>query len=876
MGATVERYLLLGLRLGRHVEGLVDAYYGPAGLATRVEGEELVTPAALVEQADALVAELEDGWLGDQARGLRTYAGLLAGEELSYSDEVERCYGLRPEPADEASYAVAHARLDELLPAGGSLFDRYTSWRETEAVPADRIVPLVADVVALLRNRAEAIVPLPEGETLHLEAVHDEPWWAFNYYEGGLRSRVVVNVDVLTTTDDLVELAAHEVYPGHHTERSVKEQRLIRDRGLLEESIQLVPTPQSLVGEGIAETGPGLVLDDGTRAGAHGGLRSRRPALGSTPRLGDQGGANAASPGRPRRGAHAPRGRGDGGGGGRTCRALGVVDAQAGGAERSLRHRPDLAGVRDHVLGRPQAVRRLRRRRPGPLPHPADRAGARRRPAGGGIVRPVSVAAQREYGLFVDGESAEGSETRELVEPATGEPLATVQLAGEADVDRAVAAARAALDGPWGKTPPTERSRLLHALADAIVANRKELAELETRNVGKAISSVKAELAGAAENFRFYASAIATIAGRSNPIGGSLLFYSLKEPVGVAGQIVPWNYPVLMTTWKLAPALAAGCSVVLKPDPQTPLSALRLAELAAEVGFPAGAINIVPGDGPTTGAYLVRHPGVDKVAFTGSTKTGAEIMRLAADPLKRLTLELGGKSPNLVFADANLADAIPSTAWSIYYAAGQSCEARSRVLVEKPLYDDVVAQLAELAGKVKVGDPLDGETQMGSLISGPHRDRVHGFVSRGLDGGAEIVAGGELPEGPGAFYPPTVVAGIDNSAEIAQEEVFGPVVTVIPFEDEADAVRIANDVRYGLMATVWTGDPARGHRLAARIKSGTVGINMPFTAFPGIPFGGYKQSGFGRELGIETLELYLETKSVIVGTGSRPLNPFGL
>ena len=488
----------------------------------------------------------------------------------------------------------------------------------------------------------------------------------------------------------------------------------------------------------------------------------------------------------------------------------------------------------------------------------------------------MSTTAQREYGLFVDGESAEGSETRELVEPATGEPLATVQLAGEDDIDRAVAAARAALDGAWGKTPATERSRLLHALADAIVANRKELAELETRNVGKAISSVKAELAGAAENFRFYASAIATIAGRSNPIGGSLLFYSLKEPVGVVGAIVPWNYPLMMATWKLAPALAAGCAVVLKPDPQTPLSALRLAELAAEVGFPAGTINIVPGDGPTTGAYLVRHPGVDKVAFTGSTRTGAEIMRLAADPLKRLTLELGGKSPNLVFADANLADAIPSSAWSIYYAAGQSCEARSRILVEQPLYDEVVSQLADLAGKVKVGDPLDAETQMGSLISGPHRERVHGFVSRGLEGGAEVVAGGEVPDGPGAFYPPTVVAGIDNSAEIAQEEVFGPVVTVVPFEDEADAVRIANDVRYGLMATVWTGDPARGHRLAARIKSGTVGINMPFTAFPGIPFGGYKQSGFGRELGIETLELYLETKSVIVGTGSRPLNPFGL
>jgi acyl-CoA reductase-like NAD-dependent aldehyde dehydrogenase len=488
----------------------------------------------------------------------------------------------------------------------------------------------------------------------------------------------------------------------------------------------------------------------------------------------------------------------------------------------------------------------------------------------------MSVATQREYGLFVDGQAAEGSETRELVEPATGEQLATIQLAGEADVDRAVASARAALHGDWGKTSPSERSRLLHALADAIVANRKELAELESRNVGKAISSVKAELVGATEQFRFFASAIATIAGRANPIGGSLLHYTLKEPVGVAAQIVPWNYPLLMTTWKLAPALAAGCSVVLKPDPQTPLTALRLAELAAEVGFPAGAINIIPGDGPTTGAYLVRHPGVDKVAFTGSTRTGGEIMRLASDPVKRVTLELGGKSPNLIFADADLASAIPSSMWAIYYAAGQSCEARSRVLVEQALYDDVVSQFADLAGKIRVGDPLDAETQMGSLISGGHRERVHGFVERGLEAGAEVVTGGEVPQGPGAFYPPTVVAKVDNAMEIAQEEVFGPVVTVIPFADEADAIRIANDVKYGLMATVWTGDPGRGHRIAARIKSGTVGINMPYTAIAGIPFGGYKQSGFGRELSIETLDLYLETKSVIVGTGSRPINPFGL
>jgi acyl-CoA reductase-like NAD-dependent aldehyde dehydrogenase len=490
----------------------------------------------------------------------------------------------------------------------------------------------------------------------------------------------------------------------------------------------------------------------------------------------------------------------------------------------------------------------------------------------------MAVATEREYGLFINGESAEpaGGEVRELLEPATGAALARTAVAGEADVDRAVVAARAALAGPWGKTPPNERSRLLHALADAIVANRKELAELEARNVGKAISSVKAELAQGVENFRFYGSAIASIAGRAKPIGGSLLHYSLKEPVGVCGQIVPWNYPLMMTTWKLAPALAAGCAVVLKPDSATPLSALRMAELASEVGFPPGTINVVPGPGPVVGAHLVRHPGVEKVAFTGSTATGSEIMRLAADGIKRLILELGGKSPNLVFADADLDDAVPSSVWSIYYSAGQSCEARSRVLVEKPLYDDFVAKFSELAARLKVGDPLDPETQVGSLISNDHRDRVHGYVEAGRDEGAEVVTGGEAPDGKGAFYPPTVLAQVDNRMTVAQEEIFGPVVTAIPFEDEKDAIRIANDSRYGLMATVWTGDPARGHRLAARIQAGTVGINMPYTAFPGIPFGGYKQSGFGRELGLETLELYLETKSVLVSTSARPFNPFGL
>ncbi|MCS7007824.1 MAG: aldehyde dehydrogenase family protein, partial [Thermoleophilia bacterium] len=273
----------------------------------------------------------------------------------------------------------------------------------------------------------------------------------------------------------------------------------------------------------------------------------------------------------------------------------------------------------------------------------------------------MAVATDREYGLFIGGELVEpvSGEVRQLREPATDAPLARAAMAGEADVDLAVEAARAALEGAWGKTTPSERSRLLHALADALSASRAELGELEARNVGKAISSVKAELQQAVEVFRFYASAIATIAGRASPVGGSLLFYSLKEPVGVTGQIVPWNYPLMMATWKLAPALAAGCSVVLKPDPKTPLTAIRLAELAREVGFPSGAVNVVPGDGPTTGAYLVRHPGVDKVAFTGSTRTGGEIMRLASDLVKRVTLELGGKSPSIVFADADLPSALP-------------------------------------------------------------------------------------------------------------------------------------------------------------------------------------------------------------------------
>ncbi|MDQ3669602.1 MAG: aldehyde dehydrogenase family protein [Actinomycetota bacterium] len=490
----------------------------------------------------------------------------------------------------------------------------------------------------------------------------------------------------------------------------------------------------------------------------------------------------------------------------------------------------------------------------------------------------MAVATEREHGLFINGESVEptAGEVRDVTEPATGAALGRAAMAGPEDVDRAVQSARAALAGPWAKTTPTERSRLLHALADAIHESRKELAELETRNVGKAISSVKGEIAASVENFRFFASAIATIEGRSHSVGGSALYYQLREPVGVCAQIIPWNYPLMMAAWKLSPALAAGCTIVLKPDPATPLTALRLAELATDVGIPPGVVNVVPGDGPTTGAHLVSHPDVDKVAFTGSTATGTEVMKLAASPIKRISLELGGKSPNLVFADADLADAVPSSVYAIYYAAGQSCDARSRVLVEKPLYDDFVAQFTETTKRLKVGDPLDSETQMGSLISRTHRDKVHGFVETGRDEGVEVVIGGEPGDGDGAFYPPTVLAGVENRMVVAQEEIFGPVVTVIPFEDEDEAVTIANDSKYGLVATIWTSDPARGPRLAGKIKAGTIGVNTPYTAPPGGAFGGYKQSGFGREVGLETLDMYLEAKSVLVSTSRKPLNPFGL
>jgi acyl-CoA reductase-like NAD-dependent aldehyde dehydrogenase len=389
-----------------------------------------------------------------------------------------------------------------------------------------------------------------------------------------------------------------------------------------------------------------------------------------------------------------------------------------------------------------------------------------------------------------------------------------------------------------------------------------------------------AEVKVAVATLELFAGTAQHLYGRSHVVNPAVVSYTLREPVGVVGAIIPWNYPLMMAAWKVAPALAAGNTIVLKPASATPLSALRLGELALEAGIPAGVLNVVPGPGAEVGEAIAAHPGIDKVAFTGETGTGRRIAAAAAETLKRVSLELGGKSPNIVFADADLDAAVIGSLWAIYYAAGQSCEARSRILVQDEAYDRFASAFAEKAKSLTVGDPLVDTTKVGSLISPAHAEKVRGFVTMGLEDGGELLAGGDLDLGDGldasAFVAPTVIAGVDNAARIAQEEVFGPVVTLTRFGDEAEAIAIANDVRYGLAATVWTGDGGRGHRMAQRIRSGAIGINTPFIAFPGVPFGGFKDSGYGREQSIEALDLYTETKAVLQNTSPKPINPLGV
>ncbi|WIG59062.1 MAG: Aldehyde dehydrogenase [Ktedonobacterales bacterium] len=459
--------------------------------------------------------------------------------------------------------------------------------------------------------------------------------------------------------------------------------------------------------------------------------------------------------------------------------------------------------------------------------------------------------------------------TYETLNPATGEVLAQVAEAGIEDVDRAVAAARQAFDeGPWARWPAGRRTKVMLKVAQLINERVNELATLESKNCGKTIRDATAEVKGVAMCFEYYAGAATKIFGQTIPVYGSGLDYTLREPVGVAGQIIPWNYPIVMAGWKLAPALAAGCCVVLKPAKQTPLSALALGQICLEAGVPAGVVNVITGSGPLIGAALVRHPGVDKIAFTGSTEVGRELMRMASDNITRISLELGGKSANIIFADADIAKAAEKAVIGSFINAGQDCTVRSRILVQREAVDEFTRRFVERVQQLRVGDPLDPKTEIGAIISPQQKARVEEYIEIGQHEGATLACGGKTPDDAslahGNFLLPTVFTDVKSEMRIGQEEIFGPVVVVIPFDTEEEAVRIANSTIYGLSGSIWTRDIGRAHRVARKVRTGTLSINSNDSVHLEAPFGGYGQSGIGRELGMYGIELYTEVKNIYV------------